>query len=139
MAEKLPPQAGFDQAKLYVWVKGLESKANSLLREFDLIKNDLVKKNNDLKKEVKSLTDEILEIKREQDKTLEKMDLIIKELKQTAGVEELMVLKKYMELWSPMNFVTQKDLERAVENKLKENFTEEKEETNKKERHLPFV
>ncbi|MBI2665680.1 hypothetical protein HYX12_03610 [Candidatus Woesearchaeota archaeon] len=124
MAEKLPPQAGFDQAKLYVWVKGLESKANSLLREFDLIKNDLVKKNNDLKKEVKSLTDEILEIKREQDKTLEKMDLIIKELKQTAGVEELMVLKKYMELWSPMNFVTQKDLERAVENKLKENFTD---------------
>ena len=46
------------------------------------------------------------------------MVLIIKELKQTAGAEEVMTLKKYVEFWNPLNFVTQKDLEKAVEGKL---------------------
>ena len=48
----------------------------------------------------------------------EKIDLIIKELKLTAGKEELMTLKKYIDLWNPMNFVTQRDVERVIEEKL---------------------
>jgi regulator of replication initiation timing len=111
-------EPSFDSSKLYVWVKGLEMKVNNLLRELDLLKNDLIKKNNDLRKEVKTLNDELLEQKREQAKTLEKMDLIIKELKQTAGKEELMVIKKYLEYWNPINFVTQRDVERVIETKL---------------------
>ncbi|MBI2151403.1 hypothetical protein HYU21_01610, partial [Candidatus Woesearchaeota archaeon] len=45
-----PPSGEFDLAKLYLWVKGLESKANSVIRELDVLKNDLVKKNIDLRK-----------------------------------------------------------------------------------------
>ena len=48
------------------------------------------------------------------------MDLIIKELRQTAGIEEMMTLKKYIEYWNPLNFVTQRDVERIVESKLNE-------------------
>ena len=48
------------------------------------------------------------------------MDLIIKELKKTAGIEEVMTLRKYVDFWNPINFVTQRDLERAVETKLNE-------------------
>ena len=48
------------------------------------------------------------------------MDLIIKELKITAGKEELMTLKKYIDFWNPMNFVTQRDVERVVEEKMSE-------------------
>jgi hypothetical protein len=57
-------------------------------------------------------------VKSEQQKVLEKMDLVIKELKQTAGIEELMVIKKYMDYWNPLNFVTQKDLDRAINARL---------------------
>ena len=116
----LSPASGFDPAKLYVWVKGLESKVNNLLRETDLVKNDLLRKNQDLRKEVKTLSSDLLELKQAHEKTLTTMDLVIKELKQTAGKEEVMVLQKYMELWNPLNFVTQKDVERAVDTKLLE-------------------
>jgi len=117
-ATNQPQQSGFDNSKLYVWVKGLESKVNNLLREMDILKNDFIKKNNNLKKEVKTLSGDFLEFKREQNKISEKMDLIIKELKQTAGIEEVTTLKKYLEFWNPMNFVTQRDLERSVDSKM---------------------
>ena len=47
------------------------------------------------------------------------MDLIIKELKRTAGKEEITVLKKYLEYWNPINFVTKQDLDRTLEIKQK--------------------
>lgn len=113
----VPPPAGFDPAKLYVWVKSLESKVNVLLREVDVLKNDFMKRNQDLRQEVKALSEDLLEVKHQHEKTLQTMDLVIKELKQTAGIEEVQTLKKYVEFWNPMHFVTQRDLDRALESK----------------------
>ncbi|MDO8656804.1 MAG: hypothetical protein Q7K45_06205 [Nanoarchaeota archaeon] len=119
MAAPAPPEeSGFDTAKLYVWIKGVESKVNTLVREVDVLKNDYIKKHNELKRELKISNDDVLHLKRTQDQAQQKMDLIIKELKQTAGVEDVAVLKKYVEFWNPLNFVTQKDLDRAVQAKL---------------------
>jgi len=143
MADKVPESsAGFDQAQLFVWVKGLESKVNNMIRELDILKNDYVKKNTDLKKEVKAISADLLEAKRELSKSNEKIDLIIKELKNTAGSDELETIKKYIEFWNPMNFVTQRDLERAIDRKLNvqdESMNETEIKTNKKEKHIPFV
>src|SRR3989344_563962 len=115
-----PPTAAFDPNTLYVVVKGLESKVNNLLRQVDIFKNDYVKKNVDLKKEVKLLGDELLDLKRNHDALIQKMDLVVKELRQTAGIEEVSTLKRYVDLWNPLNFATQRDVERLVETKLAE-------------------
>ena len=114
----LPQEPAFDSRKLYLWVKRFESKVNNLLREVDVIKNDFIKKNNDLKKEIKTMNDDLIEIKHEREKTIQKMDIIIKELKQTAGKEEVMTLQKYLDLWNPLHFATQRDVEQIIEAKL---------------------
>ncbi len=111
---------GLDFSTLYVVVKGLESKTNNLLRQMEIFKNDFVKKNTDLKKEVKALTEELLDFKRDHDALTQKMDLVVKELRQTAGIEQVSVLKRYVDLWNPLNFATQRDVERVVEAKLAE-------------------
>ena len=117
-----PQQAGgFDLSKIYVWIRGIESKVNNIRRELDIIKQDTSQKQDKINKEIKTVRDDLLELKREREKTLQKMDLIIKELKITAGKEELMTLKKYIDYWNPMNFVTQRDVERVVEEKMGEN------------------
>lgn len=121
-----PGQPGVDPAHLYVWVKGLETKVNNLLREVDLIKNDFIKKSNNYRKEIKSLSEELLEVKHAQEKTSQKMELMIKELKRTAGLEEVETLKKYIEFWNPLTFVTQKDLQRALESRKETNNLSEK-------------
>ena len=124
-----PTEQGYssETAKLYVWLRGLEGKVNNLLREMDLIKNDFIKKNAQLRKEMKTLSDEFTEIKHEQQKMTQKMDLVIKELGNTAGMEDVQVLKKYIDLWNPLNFVTQRDVERIVETKLQEHQHSSKE------------
>jgi len=109
---------GFELSKIYIWIKGVESKLNTLRREFDVLKEDSSKKYDKLTKEIKTTNDDLIELKREREKVNEKIDLIIKELKLTAGKEALDTLKKYIDLWSPMNFVTQRDVERIVEEKL---------------------
>src|SRR3989338_10985257 len=110
---EIPPASGFDPAKLYVWVKGLESKVNNLLREVNVLKNDFIRRANQLNKDFKTLSDDQMEIRHEQEKMNQKMTLIINELKQTAGAEEVITLKKYVEFWNPLNFVTQKEIGRA--------------------------
>ena len=79
MAAPAPPEeSGFDTAKLYVWIKGVESKVNTLVREVDVLKNDYIKKHNELKRELKISNDDVLHLKRTQDQAQQKMDLIIK-------------------------------------------------------------
>ena len=115
--EDMPSPASdqpFDAAKLYTWVKALESKVNNMARELGVLKEGFLKKNVDMKKEIKSISDELLELRRNEEGTLQKMDIIVKELKQTAGIEDLMVIKKYMEYWNPTNFVTERDVQRVV-------------------------
>ena len=131
-------EGSFDQAKLFLWVKGLETKVNNITREIDSIKNDFIRKTNELKKEFKTLNVDLLEFKRDHEKTVEKVDLIVKELKQTAGQEEVQTLKKYLELWNPMNFVTQRDLERTLNSKLQIKQKQVKEEKQSEEKHGPF-
>lgn len=108
----------FDAAKMYLWLKALEAKVNSLVREMDLLKNDAIKKSTMLRKDFKTLQDDVVELRHEQEKVMRQMDLMIKELKQTAGIEEVMTLRKYIDLWNPLTFVTQRDLERMIDAKL---------------------
>ena len=67
---------------------------------------------------MKTFSEDALELKREQTQALQKIDLIIGELKRTAGVEEVATIKKYIDFWNPLNFVTQRDLERMVDRKV---------------------
>ncbi len=113
-------QQSFDLSRLYVWLKGLEGKVNNLTREVNVLKNDYSKKGLQLKKDIKALSGELLELQHQRDSMLQRTDLIIKELKQTAGMEDVAVLKKYVEYWNPLNFVTQRDVERIVDAKLSE-------------------
>ena len=115
-----PAEQEFTTAKLYLWIKSLESKINNLQREVTMLKDGFTKKNNETKKELKTVNEDVIQAKREKEKISEKLDLIVKELKKTAGIEEVMTLKKYLEFWNPMNFVTQADLQRVVETKIKE-------------------
>ena len=117
MGTPVQPPAN-DTSRLFVWVKGLEGKLNNLLREMNIIKNDAMKKQSQLRFDVKAMNDDLLELKREQEKINQKIDLIIRELKQTAGAEEVLTLKKYLDLWNPLNFVTQRDLDRALDSRL---------------------
>ena len=107
-------------SRLYTWVKAMEGKLNRVTREFETLKNSSITRENETKKDFKHLESEIIDLKHNQEQLTKKMDLIIKELKQTAGNEEVQVIKRYIEFWNPMNFVNQKDLDRYFDRKVAE-------------------
>ena len=110
----------FDSAKMFTWAKALESKINGLRREFDLVKNNTTRSSQDTKQNIQNINTELTDLQHKVSKMEGKLDLIIAELKRTAGSEELDVLKKYIEFWNPMEFVTQKDIDRIVKQKMQD-------------------
>ncbi len=125
----------FDSAKMFTWAKALESKINGLRREFDLVKNNTTRAGQDTKQNIQNINTELTDLQHKVSKMEGKLDLIIAELKRTAGSEELDVLKKYIEFWNPMEFVTQRDIDRIVEQKMKDiiHKSSDSENKNKKE------
>ena len=91
-------------------IKILESRYN-LMRERLLVINqnmiDEYKKiNNDtivMEKELKEIRTDIFEIK-------EALQKIIHELNYFAKKEQVQVLEKYINMWNPLNFVTEKEV-----------------------------
>ena len=118
MQAELAQDSSFTPARLYVWVKSLESKVNNLLREVDVLKNDFITKNNALKRDLKTANEDLIDLKHQQDQLLQKLDMVVKELQKTAGAEEVMSLQKYIDLWNPLHFVTQNDAVRIINDQL---------------------
>ncbi|MAF99089.1 MAG: hypothetical protein CMH61_00605 [Nanoarchaeota archaeon] len=101
--------------QLYTWLKGVEGKVNRLGKETETLKMNFMHKVAELTKEIKMLNNELVQVKREREALKTKMDVVIKELGMTAGKEEVMVLQKYIDLWNPMHFATQQDVERLIQ------------------------
>ena len=69
------------------------------------------------------LNDDMTEIRGTLGKIEDKVLLIIKELKLCAKKDEVQLLKKYVNLWEPINFVTRKEVEHIIESVLLEGRT----------------
>ena len=63
---------------------------------------------------------EMRDIKREITDIKNKMTILLKELKLLAKKEDVEVLKKYVEMWEPVEFATTAQVERIVNEKIKE-------------------
>ncbi len=109
-----------DLRKLFSWVKSVESKVIILRRELEVIKNDSARRMREVDTEMRSAASEVTGLKRELAKTNEQMGLVIKELRLTAGKDELMTIKKYLELWNPIKFTSKEEVERMIEDKVEE-------------------
>ena len=68
--------------------------------------------------EIKTTNSDVVEIKKEIDGIKNKMDMIVNELRNFAARDELDTLKKYIDFWEPVNFVTRHEVEKIIEEKL---------------------
>jgi len=91
----------------------------------NLRKKILMNEQNDLSRYKKILLEEkttLTELK-ELKKEIESMKIIIKEviseLKNSARKTDLDVFKRYIDMWNPINFVTENTVEKLIDEKLK--------------------
>lgn len=96
----------------------LEDRYSNLHKKTTVSEQNLISYNKRQNNELKLVNQEMLELRRMIDSLDSKLLLIIKELKISAKKEEVELLKKYVNLWEPIKFVTRKEVETIVKDVL---------------------
>lgn len=91
-----------------------EERFSDLRQRLQVIEQNFLLVQKRLSGEMRSLADELKEFKRTVSEVENKMVLMIKELQLTAKQEDVGVLKRYVEMWNPINFVTASQVERIA-------------------------
>ena len=92
----------------------LEEGFTNLRRFLQITEENIIAKNRHYSAEIKTLTSDINETRKEIQELKDKLILIIKELQNVARKEEVKVLEKYINLWNPIKFVTQNEVEQII-------------------------
>ena len=116
-----------------------EDRYSHIKRKFEFSENSLIQNEQEFNKELKLLTNEINAVKRnfmDLEKNVAKLN---EELNKSVKRFEFKVLQKYVEMWQPMNFVTNEqfmkvisDNDNSVNNSIKNNGLESEKYLNAK-------
>jgi hypothetical protein len=98
----------------------LEERYTNLQSEVRVTEENMIHRNKRLSTDIKTLTMDITEIRKEINEIKDKVLLIIKEFQAFAKKDEVQILKRYIEMWEPLNFATHNEVAEIVGEKLKE-------------------
>lgn len=100
----------------------LEERNENLRKKISLVESNMLDTNKKVMAEVKTSASDLIEIKSDIKDIEAKMMLLIKEINLLAKKEEVDIIKKYMEFWQPLNFVTPTQVEKIVKEMLEEHL-----------------
>ena len=126
-----PPKRGFfgkQQPPEMPDLTGITSEINSLSRRLRLLEEssanlrrfmqsteeNIISRGKHYNAELKTANSDISEIRKELQEIREKLLLVIKELPSVARREEVKVLEKYINLWNPIKFVSQNEIDGII-------------------------
>ena len=98
----------------------IESRYTDLNRKTQVTEKNMLNERKRFITEIKTINSDVLELKRSLNEVMFKMEIVVSELSNFAGKEDLASLKKYIELWEPVKFVTRNEVEKIIEEKLEE-------------------
>jgi len=99
----------------------LEERFTNLRRKIQVTDQNMLNNNKRITTEINIINDELREIKLEFEELKNKMKLMISEIRGAARREDVDIIKKYMEFWQPLNFVTHEEIEGIVKDIIEKN------------------
>ena len=104
----------------------LEEGFTNLRRFFQVTEENIISKNKHFNSEIKTFNSDLTEMRKEISNLKDKLLLIIKELQSVARRDEVKVLEKYINLWNPVRFVTQTEIEGIINEVIEKREKEDK-------------
>lgn len=92
----------------------LEESFTNLRKFFQVTEENVIAKNKHFSAEIKTLVSDINEVRKEIIELKDKLFLVIRELQNVARKEDVKVLEKYINLWNPIKFVSQNEVEQII-------------------------
>ena len=99
----------------------LEESFTNMRRTVEVLEQNMLSKNKLFATEIKTINSDMVDIKQEIAEIKNRMLEMINELRECAKRDELKVLEKYINFWSPVKYVTQNDVEDIVKEVLRKN------------------
>ena len=92
----------------------LEERHSQMRRKTGVIEDNMLNNDKKISNDVKNISSEIKELKRDTAEIKDSIKMIVKELQSRAKKEDVDIIQKYLDLWNPTNFVTNRELDKAV-------------------------
>ena len=99
----------------------LEESFTNMRRALQVTEQNMLEKHKNFAAEIKTINSEISDIRNEIADVKDKILMLIQELKTSAKRDEVKVLEKYINLWNPVKFVTQNEVEAIVRDMMEKN------------------
>lgn len=99
-------------------MKAIEDKLFNLDKKVQVIENNLLIVKKRLNVESKALNSRVLDADKEIDLIKKNILEMVADLKNFSRVEEVSTIKKYLDLWEPLNFVTRSEVNEIIDEKL---------------------
>ena len=101
-------------------IRTLEEKARNLRAGIQMTEKNVLEDNKKVNSEIKDINQQVFELKKSFTEIKSKMDIIIKELALTAKHEDVESIQRYLNIWNPVHFVSQKEVTSVVKRALLE-------------------
>jgi len=97
-----------------------EERHSQIQRKTEVIEDNMINNHKEVSEGIKKINSDIKEMKRDFEDIKENMRRLIKEVGSRAKKEDVDVIQKYLDLWNPTNFVTNRELDKAVKRIISE-------------------
>ena len=111
----------------------LEERYSNLRNRSQVSEQSTIELEKEVTKDIKMLTEELIDLKRDLNDIREKLGLISAEMTNLVNKNEFKVMERYLDMWQPMNFVTRNELNKLLEQKELELREEQKQEITEQE------
>ncbi|MBW3018781.1 hypothetical protein KY329_01175, partial [Candidatus Woesearchaeota archaeon] len=119
MLAPAPPVPADDRLnEVFARLRVDEQRASELRKKMLFLEQNLLSNHRTAMDQIKSLQQDIVDIKRHIQEIEDRILTVIKELRLTARKEDIDVMRKYLDLWDPVKFVTMETVERMINDKL---------------------
>ena len=101
-------------------VRVLEERNSNIQRKTEVIEDNMINKHKAVSEDIKKINSDIKQLKRDFEEVKDSIKLLVRELGSMAKKEDVDVIQKYIDLWNPINFVTNRELDKAVKRIISE-------------------
>lgn len=101
----------------------LEERYSTLHRKTQVYEQNFLIKNKKLSSDIKMLSAEIKDMKKDMNDIKDKIRMFVAELQTCAKREEVNILKRYINLWEPLNFITRNELQKILDDVIEEKLS----------------
>ena len=95
----------------------MEERYANLRNKSQVSEQNMIGFEKELRSDVKFLSEDLVDLKRELNDIRDKLRLISAEMKNLVSKNDFNIMERYVDLWQPMNFVTRSELNKWIAEK----------------------